>query len=467
MGDKSKEDALRYPYCDARIDRLPTSMWSWKIFAMTSLAILFGWSNYVSGLVLAQLAEIGWTNTSISAVFTAAYMGGMLLGSLLGGVIGDAIGRRKGYLLFVGFHALTMYLAALASSMPVLIALRAAMGFGLGALLVALYAGFVEYVPASTRGCWMGRNTFLGNCGGPICSVLATLITPFVMADMNWRLMFVIPAVLSTVVWIVALKQYPESPRWLESKGRFEDADRVMSDIEMEVQRDRGEALPEYEKERAIVHKAQEASYSELLHGRLLKRVILGSVALIAMNVTAYTLMTWLPSMLLLKGIDIHSSFFLYTLTVLGAPIGAFLLMVCIDKLPRKVMGTLLLIFIALVGPLFAIQSDPILICLLGFLLQVVVEMYVCFSSGVYIPEIWPTEIRMRGSGLANSIGRVSGMAMPFLVAYLLDGYGVFPVFIMMSIVAVMAAVVIAVLGVDTRGTSVGQIGNISANNCE
>ena len=91
MGDKSKEDALRYPYCDARIDRLPTSMWSWKIFAMTSLAILFGWSNYVSGLVLAQLAEIGWTNTSISAVFTAAYMGGMLLGSLLGGVIGDAI----------------------------------------------------------------------------------------------------------------------------------------------------------------------------------------------------------------------------------------------------------------------------------------------------------------------------------------------------------------------------------------
>ena len=75
--------------------------------------------------------------------------------------------------------------------------------------------------------------------------------------------------------------------------------------------------------------------------------------------------------------------------------------------------------------------------------------------------------IRMRGSGLANSIGRVNGMAMPFLVAYLLDGYGVFPVFIMMSIVAVMAAVVIAVLGVDTRGTSVGQIGNISANNCE
>ena len=432
---------------------------------MTGLAILFGWSNYISGLVLAQLTEKGWTDTDTSAVFTAAYMGGMFFGSLLGGMIGDAVGRRKSYLLFVGFHAATMYAAACSPTMSVLIAVRALMGFGLGALLVALYAGFVEYVPASTHGDWMGRNSFLGNCGGPISALLATVVAPFVTPDANWRLMFFIPAVLSTTVWLVAMRCYPESPRWLESKGRYAKAEHVMTAIEQEVERELGGPLPLPESSKVQCARMREIPYGELFHGELLKRVVLGSLALIAMNVTAYTLMTWLPSMLLLKGIDIHSSFALYTLTVLGAPAGAFLAMVCIDKVSRKVLGAGLLLFVAVAGPMFALQSDPVGICALGFLLQVVVEMYVCFSSGVYIPEIWPTEVRMRGSGLVNSIGRLSGILMPFVVAFLLDDYGILPVFLMMSGVALVAASVIAVLGINTRGTAVEQIGNCEERN--
>lgn len=69
----------------------------------------------------------------------------------------------------------------------------------------------------------------------------------------------------------------------------------------------------------------------------------------------------------------------------------------------------------------------------------------------------------MRGSGLANSIGRISGIITPFCVSFLLSGFGALPVFAMMSVVAASAAIVIAVLGFDTRGMTAEEIGNVTA----
>lgn len=455
----TRAGTVQAPTCNERLDRLPATRWHTRMFLMTGLAILFAWSNYVSGLVLAQLSEVGWVTTSNSAVFTAAYMSGMFLGALLGGMVGDAIGRRGGYLLFVGVHTMSMYVAALAPTIEFLICVRAVMGFGLGALLVSLYAGFTEYMPSATRGAWMGRNTFLGNCSGPISSLLVTLITPFVTSDMNWRLMFLIPAILSTLIWLWAFRRYPESPRWLEARGHIEQADEVMARIEHEIQAEYGKPLPPAEhvpgNEQTVHNKV---SYRELFHGELLHRVILGAFVLVAMNVTAYTLMSWLPTILLLKGIDIQSSFVLYTVMVLGAPVGACVAMLVMDRVSRKTMGIGLLVIMSVVGLVFAMQTDHVSICVLGFFLQVVVEMYVCFSSGVYVPEIWPTEVRLRGSGLANAIGRISGIITPFVVTFLLDGYGAVPVFVMMAAVALAAALVITKLGIDTRGMSVEDI---------
>lgn len=465
MGDAPNNGCEYEPNSDDRLDRLPSTRWRWKIFLMSGLAVLFAWSNYVSGLVLAQLTEVGWVDATISALFTSVYMAGMFLGSLLGGVIGDSIGRRRSYLVFVGLHTLCMYLASIAPDIVTLTIVRGAMGFGLGALLVTIFAGFAEYVPASSRGTWMGRNSFLGNCSNPISSLLATLITPLVTADMNWRLMFLIPAILSTLVWLWAWRSYPESPRWLESKGRLDQATRVLDGIEREVEREFGAPLPPVSEHSshggAVQHEA--VPYRELFHGDLLKRVILGAFVLIAMNVTAYTLMTWLPTILLLKGIDLNRSFVLYTVMSIGAPTGAFLAMLLMDRLPRKLFGIGLLIAMAVLGPVFAVQENHAAICILGFFLQVIVEMYVVFSSGVYVPEIWPTEVRMRGSGLANSIGRISGIITPFCVSFLLSGFGALPVFAMMSAVAASAAVVIALLGFDTRGMTAEEIGNVTA----
>ena len=107
--------------CGPRLDRLPNNRWHYQIFAMIAFGLLVCWSNAIGGLVLAQLAEIGWTNNDISAIFSSLTTAGMFLGALLGGIIGDKIGRKKSILLFELIHIVSMLLGACSPNMTYLI----------------------------------------------------------------------------------------------------------------------------------------------------------------------------------------------------------------------------------------------------------------------------------------------------------------------------------------------------------
>ena len=449
---------IRKPNCGARLDRLPNSNWHWSMFGMVAFGLLVCWSNAIGGLVLAQLKELGWTNNSTSAVFSSLTTAGMFVGALFGGIIGDKIGRRKAYILYEVIHIIAMVVAAFSPNMNFLIACRFVMGFGLGALLVTLFAGYTEYMPGRNRGTWSSRVSFIGNWSYPICSTIAMLIAPMLSAQMNWRVQFLIPAALSLIVTAVVYKKFPESPRWLEAQGRYEEAEKIMSEIEKRVEAQTNTKLPEITIAAEESKKEKALPYSALLHGVLLKRVILGSFVLIAMNVVQYTLINWLPTIFMTQGINLKDSIVLNTMSMFGAPFGIFIAMLIMDKIPRKVMGVGLLILIAILGYIYSLQSSMTMISIFGFFLITFVYMYVCYASAVYVPEIWPTEAKLRGSGLANAVGRISGILAPYAVAVLLDNYGVTGVFVLLGSVSVIVAVVIAVIGIVTKGVSIESI---------
>ena len=449
---------IKKPNCGPRLDRLPNSNWHWSMFGMVAFGLLVCWSNAIGGLVLAQLKELGWTNNSTSAVFSSLTTAGMFVGALFGGIIGDKIGRRKAYILYEVIHIIAMVVAAFSPNMNFLIACRFVMGFGLGALLVTLFAGYTEYMPGRNRGTWSSRVSFIGNWSYPICSTIAMLIAPMLSAQMNWRVQFLIPAALSLIVTAVVYKKFPESPRWLEAQGRYEEAEKIMSEIEKRVEAQTNTKLPEITIAAEESKKEKALPYSALLHGVLLKRVILGSFVLIAMNVVQYTLINWLPTIFMTQGINLKDSIVLNTMSMFGAPFGIFIAMLIMDKIPRKVMGVGLLILIAILGYIYSLQSSMTMISIFGFFLITFVYMYVCYASAVYVPEIWPTEAKLRGSGLANAVGRISGILAPYAVAVLLDNYGVTGVFVLLGSVSVIVAVVIAVIGIETKGVSIESI---------
>ena len=446
----------------ARLDRLPNSGWHVKMWLVTAFALLVCWSNGIGGSVQnILLNELHWLKeeTTLLAMWGTAYTAGQLFGALVGGPIGDKIGRKKSILLYEVIHIIAMIGGAISPNIYVLYVFRLIQGFGLGALLVVLFAGFTEYVPGRNRGVWSSRNSFLGNWAHPICNGIAFLIvTAGVSYNMNWRIQYMIPSVLSIIASLLIAKKFPESPRWLESQGRVEEADAIMTKIEKEIEASTGKPLPPVTEEPKQV---KQLPYSALFKGKLLQRTIVGSLVLIGMNTIQYTLMTWMPSLLRSLGYDTSQSQFMTMFGLFGAPFGIFIASLIMDKIPRRVMGVILLAVMAVLGIITGQQTTMTALIVSTFFLNTAIYMYVCYASAVYVPEMWPTSAKMSGSGFCNAMGRVSNIFFPFLVTYVAGSVGSSGVFILISVVAAVIAVCILIFGVETRGESVEDIGNI------
>ena len=325
--------------------------------------------------------------------------------------------------------------------------------------MVVLFAGFTEYVPGRNRGTWSSRTSFIGNWAHPICNGIALLVGILVANfALNWRIQFIIPSILSIIASILVYKKFPESPRWLESQGRLDEADAIMSKIEQEIENATGEKLPEITEEPKEI---KQLPYSALFKGKLLKRTIVGSLVLIGMNTIQYTLMTWMPSLLNSLGYSTKDSQFMTMFGLFGAPFGIFIASLIMDKIPRKIMGIILLVLMAILGIITAQQTTMNMLILWTFLLNTIIYMYVCYASAVYVPEMWPTSAKLSGSGFSNAMGRVSNIFFPFLVTYIASNMGATAVFVLLSVVALIIAVGILIFGIETRGESVEDIGNL------
>lgn len=448
----------------ARLDRLPNSGWHIKMWLVSAFALLVCWSNGIGGAVQnVLLNELHWLEpgSTLLAMWGTTYTAGQLFGALVGGPIGDKIGRKKSILLYEVIHIIAMIGGAAAPNVTVLYVFRLIQGFGLGALLVVLFAAFTEYVPGKNRGVWSSRNSFIGNFAHPICNGIAlVIVSTGVSMNMNWRIQYIIPSVLSIIASIIIYNKYPESPRWLESQGRVEEADAIMTSIEKEIEASTGKPLPPVEEVEAKAVK--NLPYSALFKGKLLKRTICGSLVLIGMNTIQYTLMNWMPSLLSSLGYDTSQSQFMTMFGLFGAPFGIFLASLYMDKVPRKATGVILLIAMAVMGIITSKQTTMTALIASTFVLNTFIYMYVCYASAVYVPEMWPTSAKLSGSGFCNAMGRVSNIFFPFLVTSVAAGsMGSNGVFALISAVAVIIAVSIVVFGVETRGESVEDIGNV------
>lgn len=446
----------------ARLDRLPNSSWHIKMWLVSAFALLVCWSNGIGGAVQnILLNELHWLEpgSKLLAMWGTTYTAGQLFGALVGGPIGDKIGRKKSILLYEVIHIIAMIGGAVSPNVSVLYVFRLIQGFGLGALLVVLFAAFTEYVPGRNRGVWSSRNSFIGNWAHPICNGVALLVVSTgVSYSMNWRIQYMIPSVLSIIACMFIIKNYPESPRWLESQGRLEEADAIMTKIEQEIEASTGKPLPPVTEEAKAV---KALPYSALFKGKLLKRTIVGSFVLIGMNTIQYTLMNWMPSLLRSMGYDTSQSQFMTMFGLFGAPFGIFLASLYMDKVPRRFTGVVLLAAMAIMGIITGKQTTMTALIASTFVLNTFIYMYVCYASAVYVPEMWPTSAKLSGSGFCNAMGRVSNIFFPFLVTSVAASAGSNGVFVLISIVAAIIAVAILIFGVETRGESVEEIGNV------
>ena len=427
----------------ARLDSLPISSFHRRILWLIGIGMFFdGFDIYVAGAVLGATLKSGFSTMGQNAQFVSVTFLGMMLGAFFTGFLGDRYGRRFTYQANLAIFGVASIASAFAPSMPGLILLRFAMGAGLGAENVVGYATMTEFVPPQSRGKWLGIVSVFVVSGLPVTGLLGTLLIP----HFGWRIMFVLGGVGAMVVWYLR-KALPESPRWLESIGREEEADAILRNIEMEVSTQRGplrDPLP--------APPAQHSrSIGSLVNPVLLPRMIVGGVTLIVVNTLIFGFVTWLPTFFVQQGRSIVSSLGYSLIISLGAPLGTALGAFTADSWGRKptIIGASVATIV--VGSVYPFVDNPAILLTVGFFLMIPIYVLVAVLFAIYIPELFPTEVRMRAAGICNTFGRGATILTPFIVVALFRTYRVMGVVGFLIALLIVQIFVVLRFGVEPR----------------
>jgi putative MFS transporter len=435
----------------ARLDRLPISSFHYRIFWLVGAGMFFdGYDLYVAASVLASTAQTKFSTLQQNLQFVSLTFVGMTIGALVTGFLGDKYGRRFTYQINLLIFGLASLAAAFAQDMDQLIACRFVQGLGLGAEIVVGYSTLTEFVPPKSRGRWLSFMAFMVVAGFPATSILGYLIIP----QFGWRPMFVIAGVGSLIVWYLR-KNLPESPRWLESQGRTEEAEVLLQQIEAEASGGKPLPLP------APTVTVPQVDGMAMLRPPILQRILVGSWVLITINSLIFGFVIFLPQFFLRQGLTITNSL-AYTVvlsaaSLVGCAAGAYLS----DAIGRRwsIIGASIgTIVFGLIYARFNAGSDPVIVLSVGFVLIVAIYIQTAILFGVYTPELFPTEIRLRANGICNTFGRFSSVVVPFIVGALLASYG-FPGVVWLMVGLVLVQIVAVYLwGVETRNRGLEEV---------
>ncbi len=442
----------------ARLDRLPISSFHYRIFWLVGAGMFFdGYDLYVAGGVLASAIQTKFSTLPQNLQFLSLTFVGMTLGSLITGFVGDAMGRRFTYQINLLIFGLASLAAAFAQDMTQLIICRFVQGLGLGAEIVVGYSTLTEFVPPKTRGRWLAFMAFLVVAGFPATAILSYLIIP----SFGWRPMFIIAGIGSLIVWYLR-KSLPESPRWLEAQGRNAEAEALMQSIEKEVAAGTGTALPPA----AAPAPVPLFTATDMLRPPILQRMIVGSWVLITINTLIFGFVIFLPQFFLRQGLTIANSLgytvVLASASLVGCAVGAYLS----DTIGRRwsiIGGSVCTIMFGYIYARFNAASDPAIVLSVGFVLIVAIYVQTALLFGVYTPELFPTEIRLRANGICNTLGRGATVISPFVVGYLMVNFGLPGVVWLMIGLVVIQILVVWAWGVEPRNRGLEDVATAKA----
>lgn len=438
----------------ARLERLPHSRWHVKVrFLIGAVTFFEAFDQLLAASALPVLIK-DWhlgTGQATFAVTTGSV--GMLLGALVAGWLGDRIGRVRTVALGVAITGLGSLAVALANGIELFSLFRFVQGLGIGGV-VPVAATYINEISRSDK---RGRFVLLYEMIFPAGLAAASLVAVWVVPNLGWRAMFVLGAL--PVLIAVALPKYvAESPRWLLSQGRVEEAERAIARIEAEVERAAGEPLPQPGPTPDA--EAARGRLRDLFTGRYLRRTAVLSALWFVAYYVNYGIASWLPSLYTKNfGLDLTTSLAYTMLGNVTGLIGTFAVAMIIDRVGRRpalVAGlsgaALALGILAVTGVTSGLQVALFASCTTFFIFAINASLY------LYSPELYPTSNRATGAafgGLWNRLGVILG---PITVGAIIgNGGGLGLVFAQLAGVAAVGAVV-ALCAVETKGRTLEEL---------
>jgi putative MFS transporter len=435
------------------------------------------------GMVSGVIASIDiWDlNSTQLGLLSSSGQLGMILGAALSGIAADRWGRRTVIVFTLVIFSVGSALCGLAVSYQMLLICRFVTGFGLGGELPAASTLVSEFSPVASR----GRNVVVLESFWAWGWIAAALVAYLVIPVLGWRAAFLIGA--APALFAAALRfMIPESPRYLEARGRHEDAERLVRKMEIQAGRGAGgqaavAPVTEAGPGPASVPSSSLASHSYSMPKKRLpasptstpnpaspfaafrslwSREHLRSTAVLwvlwlGINLGYYGFVLWTPSLLMAQGFDMVKSFGFTLLMCVAQLPGYLVAAIAIEKLGRKPTLTVFFAGTAAAAWLFGHAMSEAQILAFGCLLYFfALGAWGCVYS--YTPELYPTDIRGSGTGWAAAFGRLGALVAPMILPVLYAAFGAengyAGVFALLTGVFLAVAVVVGIFGRETRG---------------
>jgi putative MFS transporter len=404
-----------------RLDRLPFTRLHRRLVGVAGA----GWAMDAMDVGLISFVMAALAQQWALEKGTVAWIGsvgfvGMALGAALGGSAADRVGRRTVFAATLLVYGLATGAAALSWSVASLLVFRFLIGFGLGAELPVASTLVSEYAPARIRGRVVVLLEAFWALGWFVAALIGTYVIP--RSDDGWRWAFALgalPALYSGVV----RRALPESVRFLESRGRVDEAEAAVRRFEAAA----GVAPPATPSPTPPPATAR-VSLAELWRGSLARRTLALWLVWFGINFAYYGAFIWLPTLLTERGFSLVKSFqftLIITLAQLpGYAVSAYL----IERWGRRPTLAAFLAGSAASAVLFALADSREAILAAGCLLSF-------FNLGAWgavyaaTPEVYPTAVRATGAGWAAGFGRIASILAPLAVPPLLAAGGSAAVF--------------------------------------
>jgi MFS family permease len=457
-----------------RLDRLPWSRFHLLIVLALGITwILDGLEVTIVGSVGPILQDHRTLNLSPQDIGTvaSAYVFGAVAGALFFGWLTDRVGRKLIFNVTLGLYVVAVLASAFSWDFWSFALCRFATGAGIGGEYAAINSAIDELIPARLRGridlivngsFWLGA--MLGSAGSLL--LLDETLFPI---DLGWRLGFGIGAVLGGSI-LVLRRLVPESPRWLVTHGRAEEAEKTLFEVEQRVKATSPDRLPPPDGQTLTVHPRASFGFGiifKAMVGQYRNRSILALVLMVA-QAFLFNSVFFTYGLVLQKFdhvADTGAGLYIFPLAASNF-LGPVLLGHFFDSIGRRKMiaGTfglsaILLVITALLfglGLLTATTQTMCWIAIFFFASAAASSAYLTAS------EIFPLETRALAIAIFFALGTlIGGSLAPTLFGYLVSTdsrWALAAGYALAALLMLIAAVVEAKFGIDAEGKSLESI---------
>ena len=422
--------------------------------------MLFGYdTGVISGAILFITPDLGLT-PFLEGLVVASLLLGAAAGAGSAGPLSDRLGRRNLILIAAVIFSIGAIGAGLAPGVGTLVLFRVVLGLAVGAaaLIVPLYLS--EIAPTEIRGAISSLNQLMIT----VDILLAFIVNALLANSEAWRWMLGL-AVVPSVVLFIGMYFMPETPRWLVSRGREDEARDVLM-------RSRSEQEAENEiREIKEVEREEEGGLQELLAPWVRPALIVAiGLAVFQQIVGINTIIYYAPTTL--KNVGYGDAAAIYANLIIGA-INVVMTLIAIrfiDRVGRKplLLGGLvgMVVSLTVLGLSTVLLSEPssptdavaiiTLLCLAGFIISFAATWGP--TVWVVLPEVLPLRIRGTAMGVAIFLHWIANFVVSQTFPSLLAALGPGIPFLGYAVIGVLAFIFVSAFVTETKGRSLEEI---------